>query len=143
MTGLFQKRYGNWQSLDRLFYKKRSAAVPVSQRLYFYRKTFLFWYTISYKKIEKSDYEWLQVTTNDCKWLRAPMSQNTGLLVAMSYNYWPRARIQVITSSYNFWLPYLWPYLTSECHSKNRYSALSLDNNCRGSFEDVSKICWS
>ena len=62
--------------MDHLFFKTASEALSVWQCLY--RKTFLFWYPISYKKVRKSDYVWLQVTTDDCKWPRAPMSQNTG-----------------------------------------------------------------
>ena len=49
-----------------LFFKIPSAAVPVLQQLYFIEKRSccLFWYTMSYKKIEKSDYMQLQVTTS-------------------------------------------------------------------------------
>ena len=45
------------------------------------------------------------------------------------------------TSNYNIRLPYLWTYSLSEFHYKNSYSTLSFDNNWRGSFENISKIC--
>ena len=72
--------------------------------------------------VTKMDYWWLWVITSD----EGPEYE------------W----LQLTTSNYNIWLPYLWPYLMSECRSKNTYSTLSLDNNWRGLFEDVSKICW-
>ena len=69
MSSLFQKRYGNWLQV----WKQVISGSSVLQNtfsgsvcLYFYRKPFLFWFwdTISHKKIKKSDYVWLKVTTS-------------------------------------------------------------------------------
>ena len=110
---------------------------PVEQR----KNGCLFWYTISYKKMEKSDY----VTTSDYGrlWARIRVTKRGywWLWVTTSDGGPEYERLQVTMRNYNIWLPYLWPYLTSECHSKYRYSALNLDKNwwC---FESLKWWCF-
>ena len=67
MSSLFQKRCGNWLQVWKQVISRSSVLQNTfrgSVCIYFYRKSFLFWfwYTISHKKIEKSDYVWLKVT---------------------------------------------------------------------------------
>ena len=138
--------------MDHLFFKTPLAAVPVSQCLFIYQETVLFWYTVSYKKIEKSDLVWLKVTTDvttsdyEHLWTRIRVTKRDywWLWVTSSDNDGPEFEwLQVIKSNYNTRLPYLWPYLASEFHSKTSYSTLSFDNNWGGSFEEILKNCWN
>ena len=67
---------------------------------------------ISYKKTDKPDYKWLQVTTSDYKWLRTRIRVTTGdykWVQVTTSDYEPEYELlQVTTSQTKIKMPQLW-----------------------------------